>query len=764
MPRTRLQCAGRRATTENIYRPPTNTTENTQATGELRLRGAGGHVVPPTGNVSKESPLEYGGGVAYNAVGQRHGGEETAGQWQRGPSERNGEEDESEEREAERAVETAAEGELRDANREASEGESEEEADPAGRGDRRASARGRRAKKKKAEQRKAQKTMVRVGTLNMNGFGNLTQGHNENKWGKMYRTMQDQRIGILLLQETHLTEERRRDIHRIFAQRIKVLHSEHPTAPTQKEGVAVVLNKKIVNAEGAQIKVVVPGRAIQLEMPWRGGKTKRMLCVYAPTSAGSGERKDFFNQVTKFYEEHRDVKKPHLMAGDFNNIEDPIDRAPLAAGAADPSIDALDELKRTLGLSMVDGWRKTYPTSREYTFQRGSGRDATMSRLDRIYVDRETERWAREWKIEPVGVRTDHNLVSVLITTENAPEVGRGRPIFPLNLLGNKALAKQMKERAGEAVVELEEIRRNGRTEARNAQITLKCLKKDWLEMAREMERKTVPKLLQEIGEAEEELRTLGRSETRGETERQEQQRLLTEQLRKLKETRIKQRQERTKAKHRCDGELPTKYWTRLHKDPKPRELIPAFEVEGRATREGEKIYETNLEKMAELARAHYDGIQKDGPEIKSEQERERDIRAALGNIRARVSEEERAEMAAGIEGEDVQMALRAAKAGTAPGLDGIQYEVWKAMDARYRVEAANPVKAGGAVDVTRILTEAFVDIQTFGVSKKTEFAEGWISPIYKEKGETTKVVNYRPITLLNTDYKLLTKIMAIKL
>ena len=43
-------------------------------------------------------------------------------------------------------------------------------------------------------------------------------------------------------------------------------------------------------------------------------------------------------------------------------------------------------------------------------------------------------------------------------------------------------------------------------------------------------------------------------------------------------------------------------------------------------------------------------------------------------------------------------------------------------------------------------------------------FSDGWMSPIYKEKGERTKVVNYHPITLLNMDYKLLTKVLAIQL
>ena len=39
----------------------------------------------------------------------------------------------------------------------------------------------------------------------------------------------------------------------------------------------------------------------------------------------------------------------------------------------------------------------------------------------------------------------------------------------------------------------------------------------------------------------------------------------------------------------------------------------------------------------------------------------------------------------------------------------------------------------------------------------------GWMCPIFKKK-DPTKIGNYRPITLLNTDYKILTKVLAIQL
>lgn len=48
-------------------------------------------------------------------------------------------------------------------------------------------------------------------------------------------------------------------------------------------------------------------------------------------------------------------------------------------------------------------------------------------------------------------------------------------------------------------------------------------------------------------------------------------------------------------------------------------------------------------------------------------------------------------------------------------------------------------------------------------VHDNAEFALGWMCPLYKRK-DRTGISNYQPIMLLNTDYKLLTKVLALQL
>ncbi len=90
--------------------------------------------------------------------------------------------------------------------------------------------------------------------------------------------------------------------------------------------------------------------------------------------------------------------------------------------------------------------------------------------------------------------------------------------------------------------------------------------------------------------------------------------------------------------------------------------------------------------------------------------------------------------------------------------MDSCPYELWKMLDEwHYK----NTKERKPSFNVVKTITLIFQDIQDNRVHNDTKFATGWICPIYKKK-DRTEISNYRPITLLNTDYKLLTKVLAV--
>jgi hypothetical protein len=158
---------------------------------------------------------------------------------------------------------------------------------------------------------------------------------------------------------------------------------------------------------------------------------------------------------------------------------------------------------------------------------------------------------------------------------------------------------------------------------------------------------------------------------------------------------------------------------------------------------------------MAELARDYHHNLLSDGLDTPAE-ERARITEEVLNSIHpdTKLKNAAKVKLAKKLTREEVLCALKASNNGKATRINGIPYELWKTLDKRYNnlSQAKKP-----AFDVVKALTRVYNDIEMNGVDKNTNFASGWMCLLYK-KNDCRKISNYRPITLLNSDYKIFTK------
>ena len=99
------------------------------------------------------------------------------------------------------------------------------------------------------------------------------------------------------------------------------------------------------------------------------------------------------------------LRCPDMMLGDFNLIEERIDRAPTHLDDIN-TITALRNLRQCLGIE--DAWRHTFPNERNFTYHANVNGQYIMSRLDRIYTLEQTTKVTFNWKIKQSSVPTDH--------------------------------------------------------------------------------------------------------------------------------------------------------------------------------------------------------------------------------------------------------------------------------------------------------------------------------------------------------------------
>lgn len=198
-----------------------------------------------------------------------------------------------------------------------------------------------------------------------------------------------------------------------------------------------------------------------------------------------------------------------------------------------------------------------------------------------------------------------------------------------------------------------------------------------------------------------------------------------------------------------------SKFWIRQNKSHALQQ--PFYELVDPEINEGRAA--TRTDEMASVAKEYYDGLQNDD-RGDLEGTHEDAIRETLSGINVRLTGDQRNELGRALMMEDTLDAMMGAAAGKAAGLDGVPVELWQALmrkcnkDAKANKPTFNPAA---------VMKNVFNDIEMHGVHRGSLFAEGWICPIYK-KGEKRQISNYRPITVLNADYKMFTKALTSKL
>ncbi|KAJ7242182.1 Endonuclease/exonuclease/phosphatase, partial [Mycena haematopus] len=410
--------------------------------------------------------------------------------------------------------------------------------------------------------KKRTKASVMVASLNIKGIGNPNPWHPHHKWYHVNQFAKENKTGLLVVVESHLSAVRHANIQNLFGRRLEIIFSEDTETPNAK-GVAFVINKDLISTDNIRTWEIDPGRAMLIEIETHRDETLVVLGVYAPNIPS--DNADFWKKVREFFEDNPTVPKPDMMAGDMNVVEEALDRLPCRNDPV-PATTQLDLLLATLRL--VDGWRKTYPTTRAYTYlQRLANGTVSHSRLDRIYIRRDRYAEAYDWQISTPGIPTDHKMVSVRLTQEAAPITGPGRWSSAKSCNGDKDLVKFIHDRGTETLAAVERaVNWPVRDPESDPQILWATYQANIREKARERSKILIPKAEREIACLESDLEAVLNDPTLSEEEVILSAAIYTERLAKISVQKHEKNRISTQIRNRLEGEVIGRYMSALNK------------------------------------------------------------------------------------------------------------------------------------------------------------------------------------------------------
>lgn len=149
-----------------------------------------------------------------------------------------------------------------------------------------------------------------------------------------------------------------------------------------------------------------------------------ILAVYAPNDAR--ENKGFWEKLNaKWTNLKLTLPEINVMLGDFNLVEEAINRQPPHADSAE-AIGALNTLKWTIG-GLQDGWQQfNLAPSKAFIYSQINRQGTSLLRIDRIYCNDYIYNQSINWGITTPGAlqSANHDLTWTIIDNKDLPRMG----------------------------------------------------------------------------------------------------------------------------------------------------------------------------------------------------------------------------------------------------------------------------------------------------------------------------------------------------